>query len=266
MQTELILLQTRLYRGYLTRLLMRFILLVLGLAAGTAWADTSATWTGHNQQIYEFYANSAGDRRFGTAETYQLVRDNQVYLVTDVDSQLRTISLDDVLQLAARLQRFLPTTVATTSELSLQFTETKNQKTIAGITGTEYRLNIDHNGRQFKKTMVLTDNTKAVAMHEALSDWLQLMAKELRGQPNAQTIGELENFYAVIEMFDEIPEGAILSIDDTFVLQQVSDDDLDSSLFSLPSAPMTQLELLQMIALGQGPVSFMKNWLSTFTW
>lgn len=181
------------------RALYLALFLTLGLSASMTYADiTEVVDPEGNTMTFEY----EGDQlriNMNAQDSYMLVRDNRIYVVTDQDGDIMVIDLKQTMSMFGNLAKSAVPDMADVSVESLE--PTGRKETVAGISGEVYVLKfVDYEGRPQEAELVLSPDRRAVgfrdAMHRmaaSMSDLVdqQVASDKLQSQLGARDLGVL---------------------------------------------------------------------------
>lgn len=160
--------------GKLMRLLLLFI-----FTTSPAWADVIATYTYPGGDMITLVTRDRDHVRMDTSPTsYMLLKENSIYSVSrDDQGQWTVMDMDQMqsLNTSGITSLFGGNKTAAPSDVTMAYEKTGRRETIAGYTGTVYRVTMTENGRLVREDeVVLSTHADLEAVNQG---WIAIAEK-----------------------------------------------------------------------------------------
>ncbi len=163
----------------------------------------------------------------GTDNNYMIMRDDEIYVVTDSDGQIMVISMNQAMSMFAGMAA--GATPDTVEGKLLSMKATGRSETVAGIKGEVYMVRfIDDQGKERAADMVLSKDPRAVELQQAMSVMITSMARAAGKE--AEGAAEMQKKLTGMNM-------GILRYGDDMWVSNISDRKIDKARFELPAEP-----------------------------
>ena len=229
------------------RALYPALLLTLGLSASIAHADiTEVVDAEGNAMTFEY----EGDQlriNMNAQDSYMLLRDKRIYVVTDQDGETMVIDLKQTMSMFGNLAKSAVPDMADVRVESLE--STGRQETVAGISGEVYLLKfVDYDGRPQQAELVLSPDRRAVGFRDAMHRMAASMGDLVDQQAASDT---LQTQLGARDL-------GVLRYGNDMRVAAITETTVDAARFILPAEP-TDLSGLGSLFGGGGSGGFMSG-------
>jgi hypothetical protein len=162
-----------------------------------------------------------------TDNNYMIMRDDEIYVVTDADGQMMVISMNQAMSMFAGMAA--GATPKTVEGKLLSMKPAGRSETVAGIKGEVYLVRfIDEKGQERSADMVLSKDPRAVELQQAMTGMISSMARA--AGKSAEGAAEMQKKLTAMNM-------GILRYGEDMWVSNISDRKIDSARFELPAEP-----------------------------
>lgn len=162
-----------------------------------------------------------------TDNNYMIMRDDEVFVVTDADGQMMVISMNQAMSMFAGMAA--GATPKTVEGKLLSMKPAGRSETVAGIKGEVYLVRfIDEKGQERSADMVLSKDPRAVELQQAMTGMISSMARA--AGKSAEGAAEMQKKLTAMNM-------GILRYGEDMWVSNISDRKIDSARFELPAEP-----------------------------
>lgn len=176
-------------------------------------------------------------------ESYMLVRDNTLYIVSFNDGEAMVIDASSMMKgFSGMVQQAAPS--ATTAEF-VSLENTGRSETVAGIKGDVYLLTTRQDGEEMTQEVVMSDDKRAIEFRDAMF---------IMGRAAMEAFGEYqlpEENKDVQKRLQDMNLG-VLRVGEDMTVTELSGDSIAAARFELPAEPMDMQGLGAMMgAMGE---------------
>ncbi|MAT92938.1 MAG: hypothetical protein CME59_10100 [Halioglobus sp.] len=232
-------------KSSLYRALAPLLFTVVALLAGPAQAGTAdVTDAEGNTMRFEYRGDllRVNMDQEGAAG-YMLLRDNNLYVVTNSDGNLMVIDANQAWGMFGSMAAGATPDMVANEVVELSATGEKEQ--IAGITGEVYRLRFRaEDGSERESTLVLTDDPRARDFRDAMHNFATTMSKTVGKDYKAAT----DDFHGRLAAMNM----GVLRYGDDMKVSAINQDSVDPARFELPAAPMDLSNIGALFGASQG--------------
>ena len=208
------------------------LVLALVFFANSALADVVGTYsTGKkSDKMTIYYKNDDSIRIAVAAESYMLITDQKVYMVSQHNGKTTAMDMDKLGELSKQMGGMRPKVEAPhANKNDTTFKKTGRTETIAGYKGDVYEVTTDGTTQEF----VATKDKDVVTLNKAFYQMARRMSESL-GQNRAQ---ELD---ATIRMAEAEKMGGMLRFSNDMVLQSLTKQEMGAEFYKLPAGSELQ--------------------------
>jgi hypothetical protein len=223
------------------RALYPAILLAMGLSAAIAQADIAEVVDAEGNKMTFEYEGEQLRINMGGQDSYMLLRDKSIYVVTDQDGEVMVIDLKQTMSMFGNLAKSAVPDMANVNVESLQ--PTGRKESVAGIDGEVYLLKfVDHEGKRQEADLVLSPDRRAVGFRDAMHRM-------------AATMGDLVDQQAASDKLqNQLGERnlGVLRYGSDMRVAAITETRVDAARFVLPAEPTDLSALGGLLGGGSG--------------
>ena len=206
----------------------------LALGVGPVAADVAELSTGQGDVMtFEYEGEQLRINTGNSQQSYMLVRDGRLYVVSQSDGQTMVIEMSGALKSLGQSANSATPRSVDSKVISLR--KTGKTETIAGMRGETYELRyVDHEGRERQADMVLSDDPLAVGFRDAMHRMAMAMANSLGRDTFEKELEAGEQLQGQLQALNM----GVLRYDKDMQIRSIKDVRVDPQRFVLPAEPV----------------------------
>jgi hypothetical protein len=201
------------------------------LATGQVMAGAADVETSEGGRMKFEYADDGRLRiNMPDADSYMLVREGEIYAVTESNGSPQVISLRQAMNMFGGMAD--SATPSASKGRILKLSPTGESQTYAGISGPVYQLQyIDEDGKEQTTELVLSDDPRALAFRDAMNTMVQSLVQAAGKDADTEAAGDLQRRLQSLDM-------GVLRYGEDMWVTAISTRSIDAGRFTLPAEPM----------------------------
>jgi hypothetical protein len=208
---------------------IRCVATTLLVASHCAFAGTAEVVNSDGSSMKFEYE---GDNfRFDTGQgedSYMVMRDDHMYVVTNSDGQLMVIDIEQAMGMFGGMAGAIAPSVVASEVVRLEATGRTEQH--AGVTGEVYELSyMAEDGKQHEMELVLSDDPRAKAFSMAMNNMAKLLSRSA-GKNFENAANDMQKRLTDLDM-------GVLRYGDDMHVTALSDETVEDARFELPAEP-----------------------------